>query len=112
MSFYAGDMVVLYSATGINATFSTDMMPIERFGLVAVQAVVTNASGDIAFSAQPEISLDGVNWDAWSQPDAITSLNLNSSFNIAECAFTYLRITFTRTAGSGDFKVMVRGKQG
>jgi hypothetical protein len=78
--------------------------------MVAIQLNVTNAAA-ANWSIQLEVSLDGVNWGAYGAAKAVTTNDV-LPYNLIGLAFTQVRLTATRTAGSADFEVLVAAKQG
>lgn len=101
----------IYKEVGVSATFSTPVYPTDRWTMVAIQVNVANASVDADFSAQLEVSLDGINWGPFGSAVAVTADDV-LTYNLIGLAFTQARVTVTRTDGSADFEVLVAAKQG
>lgn len=100
----------LYKATGVAASFNTVVYPTDRWTMVALQVNIANASS-ANFSIQVQVSLDGTNWGNYGAAVAVTTNDV-TTFNLVSLAFTQIRLSVTRTAGSADFEILTAAKQG
>lgn len=88
----------------LGATFTSDAFRIGEFDHVGLQAVITGSSGPINGSFQLQRSVDGSSWDNFQSAEAITA-DVVFTRQIADIYFGFIRIVYTRTAGSGTLNV-------
>ena len=101
---------VILPATTTSTTVTSNVYYTEGWTLVGIQVDATSTSS-ANFSAQVQVSLDGVGWGNFGSTISITADN-TYCFNATLVGFSKLRVVLTRTGGSGTFKIMAQGKQG
>lgn len=88
----------------LGSTFTSGSFSIGQFDHVGVQLVVTGSSGPINGSIQLQRSVDGSSWDNFLTAESITSDTVITK-QIQDVYFGYIRLVYTRTAGTGTLNV-------
>ena len=87
----------------LGTTFTSSAFSVGEFDHVGVQYVVTGSSS-LNGSLQLQRSVDGVSWDNFLSADAITADTVICK-QITDIYFGYIRIVYTRTAGTATLNV-------
>lgn len=87
----------------LGATVTTDAFRIGEFDHIGVQLVVTDASS-LNGSIQLQRSVDGISFDNFLTAETVTA-NTVITKQIQDVYFGYIRIVYTRTAGTGTLNV-------
>jgi hypothetical protein len=108
----------LNSAAAMGATFSSNTVSVKGLDFVAFQYVWAGATTPVG-TFTIEGTIDGTNWHALSGTAAVSGASgsayqmigtaLNATTNHALCV-DKVRVTYTRTSGSGPVDVWVIGK--
>ena len=93
----------LLAPTSKAVTFSSDSVDTTDDTSFSV-AVTTTSASSLNVSLQLEVSNDGTNWAAEGSAIAVTT-DTTTVFKSAPCAFAYVRVTSTRTAGTATFEM-------
>ena len=87
----------------LGSTFTSASFPVGEFDHVGVQLVITDASS-LNGSVQLQRSVDGLSWDNLLTADNVTT-NTVITKQIQDVYFGYIRLVYTRTAGTGTLNV-------
>jgi len=95
----------------MSATFVSDTLHMEQFTSVAFQANVTATASTPVFAIQVQVSLDDTNWGDYGSPTACTADGV-LTWELSRTTFRHIRLSITRTTGSGKFEILSFAKQG
>lgn len=100
----------LYPATSISATTNTDAFECSAFGPIAIMLIATSSSS-LNATATVEVSPDKSNWGTVSDSSQAFTGDLTHVYNFwfGAGGNKYMRIKFTRTAGSCTLRVILSG---
>lgn len=110
-------------AGDLSASFNSDPFRLEQMDLVAIQAAVSGSAllnGTLKLQVSCDVGLDSgtgpggilnvTNWTDYAGSETTITADGTTLWNVSQCAFKWIRVVYTRTAGTGTLTIRANAK--